>query len=208
MPAAKRRYTVAEYLEMELVAVEKHEFHDGEILAMSGGTYESSIINANLVSALHRLLQGKPCRVTDSNLRVRPLSLKRYVYPDMVIVCGPPAFDPLDVGRMTINNPSVVIEVLSRSTEAYDRGDKFRFYRELESMHEYVLVSEDRAMLESFLRLPDGTWSFAAFAGVAGIAEIRSLHLRLPLADVYAGIEWPPPASDAEDMSGQMTVLE
>ena len=94
MPAAKPRYTVEEYLRMEESAVDRHEFHDGEILAMSGGTHEHSLINVNVTSALKNRLRGGPCRVAESNLRVRIGTLSKYVYPDASVICGPPAFDP------------------------------------------------------------------------------------------------------------------
>src|SRR4051812_41215803 len=141
MPVVKRRYTIEEYLHFEESAVDRHEFHDGEILAMSGGTYEHSIINANVIAAVGSRLRGGPCRVAESNLRVRIGMLSKYVYPDMSIICGPPEFDPSDPKRTTVLNPRVIVEVLSESTENYDRSGKFILYRMVESHEEYVLVS-------------------------------------------------------------------
>ena len=136
-------------------------------------------------------LKGNPSRIHESNVRVRIPRTPRYVYPDAAIVCGAPQFDPQDTRPMTLTNPRVIIEVLSPSTEAYDRGDKFTAYRGLESLEEYVLVSQGTALIESFYRQADGTWSFAVFAGLQGAAKLRSLGIEVPMADVYAGVEWP-----------------
>ena len=125
LPAEKRKYTTQEYLEMEEKAVERHEFHDGEILMMSGGTLRHSRIVMNTGATLHALLKGKPCFALDSNMRVRISDRWHYVYPDISVVCGTPIFDPDDPKKTTIINPRVVIEVLSESTESYDRGGKF-----------------------------------------------------------------------------------
>ena len=119
---------MAEYLELERAADERHEFHDGEILAMSGGSLEYSLITANLVGEMRNALKGKPCRVAESNLRVGIPQPGRYVYPDALVYCGPPQFDPQDVDRHTLLNPRVIIEVLSPSTEAYDHGDALAQY--------------------------------------------------------------------------------
>jgi len=190
MPVQKRRYSVAEYLELERAAEERHEYHDGEILAMAGGSPDHSFISANLVGELRNALKGKPCRVGESNLRIGIPGVSRYVYPDAAIICGPLLYDPRDTERQTIVNPKVIIEVLSPSTEGYDRGDKFAQYREIESFAEYILVSQDRANVESLLRQSDGAWSILAFSDRAGMAQIRSLGLKIPLSEIYAGIEW------------------
>jgi Uma2 family endonuclease len=194
MPVAKRRYTVEEYLKMEATAVDRHEYHDGEILAMSGGTYEHSLINVNVTSSLKGLLRGGPCRVAESNLRVRIGMLSKYVYPDASVICGPPVFDPADPKRTTVLNPRVVIEVLSESTESYDRSGKFMLYRMVESHEEYVLISTTQPLVETFRRQEDGSWKVAAYVeGLDGIVEIKALDLRWPLAEIYDGITFPPP---------------
>jgi Uma2 family endonuclease len=133
-------------------------------------------------------------------MRVRLAFDNRYVYPDLTVVCGEPEFDPLDEKQTTIINPRLVVEVLSGSTEAYDRGVKFAAYRELKSFQEYVLISQDQPLVETFLRQADGTWVLAAARGLEGSMTLRSLQIVVPLAEIYMGItftdlkaEVPPP---------------
>lgn len=187
----QRRVSVSQYLHAEESAEQRHEFHDGEVLAMSGGTYEHSLIGANLIIALGRRLTGSPCRVLESNMRVRIARANRYLYPDASIVCHEPQFDPQDVKRTTIVNPRIIVEVLSDSTEAYDRGMKFNYYRELEALEEYVLVSQARPLIETFVRQNDKTWLFTTSAGLDGRVALRTVRLELPLAEVYAGVSFP-----------------
>jgi Uma2 family endonuclease len=191
LPAEKRRFTVEEYLRLEQDSPSRHEFDDGEILATAGGSYEHSLIITNVSAALHGALDGKPCRVLDSNLRVGVPPARKFVYPDVHVICGPPQFDPRDRTRQTVTNPRVVVEVLSPTTEAYDRGTKFDRYRELPSFEEYVLVAQDSASVQTFFRQPDGTWLFTPFAGIDAVVEIRCLGVDLRLAEVYAGVEFP-----------------
>lgn len=197
MPARQRRFTIAEYLELENDANERHEYQDGEILAMAGGSPEQSFIIANFVREAGNALKGKPCRVAESNLRIRIPHKPRYMHPDASIICGPLQFDPQDPRRHTILNPKVIIEVLSPSTEAYDRGDKFTQYREIQAFEEYILISQDRPNFESFLRQADGAWSILNLTGLDATAKIRSLGISIPMAELYAGIEWPSSATEA-----------
>ena len=113
---------------------------------------------------------------------------RRYFYPDASVVCGEPQYDEADANETTIVNPRLIVETLSASTEAYDRGEKFTHYRHLASLREYVLVSQDRPAVETFLRRDDGTWTFSSHEGVAAVARLASLEIDLPLAEVYAGI--------------------
>ncbi len=198
MPVQKRRFSIAEYFEMEDAAVERHEYQDGEILAMAGGSPEQSFIAANIVREAGNALKGKPCRVAESNLRVRIPHSPRCMYPDASIICGPLQFDPQDPKRHTILNPKVIIEVLSTSTEAYDRGDKFTQYRKIEAFEEYILISQDRPNVESFLRQADGAWSIQNYIGLDTVAKIRSLGISIPMSELYAGIEWISSATDSD----------
>lgn len=191
LPAPVKRYTPQEYLRLEDAALDKHEYHAGEILAMSGGTYRQSRAAANVTGELYSRLKGSPCYMLESNMRVRIADDDRYVYPDAMIVCGEAKFDPLDENQTTILNPKVVIEVLSASTEAYDRGAKFTAYRTLDSMQEYVLVSQHRALVETFFRQDDGNWLFSAWQGRDATATLRSVKVDLPLSDIYAGVNFP-----------------
>jgi Uma2 family endonuclease len=193
LPAEKRRYTIAEYLALEERSDIRHEFHAGEMLAMSGGTFAHSRINMNFSGLLHARLKGHPCYPLDINMRVRIGRRLDYVYADTSIVCGAPQFDPDDPKKTTILNPRVVIEVLSESTESYDRGVKFELYREVPSLEEYVLVSQREPLIESFLRQPDGTWSFKPWKGLEGTVTLRSLEITVPLSEVYVGVEFESP---------------
>ncbi len=188
-----KRYTIAEYLAMEELAVERHEFHDGEILAMSGGTLEHSAIAANIIRELGYALKEKPCRVFTSDLRVWIAGAATYVYPDVSVICRQPQHDPNDPRGQGVTNPRLIVEVLSESTEAYDRGDKFRRYLELESLREYMLVSQTSPRVELYSRQEDGAWLFRHFSGLQEQVTLRSLEMSIELAEIYRGVEFAAP---------------
>lgn len=196
-PSGPVRFSIEEYLKLERDASEKHEYFDGEIDARAGGTEQHSLIITNLIVALHPRLRGKSCRLYESNLRVRIPRTPAYAYPDLSVVCGPTQFDEEDGNRTTIVNPRVLIEVLSPSTELYDRGRKFQRCLQLESLEEYVLVSQEAPAIETFFRRGDGTWVFTPANGLAATSPLRSLDVELPLAEVYAGVGFPPVAPDS-----------
>jgi Uma2 family endonuclease len=148
------------------------------------------VINTNLIAAVSRLLAGKPCRPLDSNMRVRISGKSSYVYPDISVVCGGPIFDADDPKQTTITNPRVVIEVLSESTESYDRGGKFNLYGSVVSLEEYLLVSQRRPLIETYLRQADGTWTFTSYEGMESSVLLRSLQISIPLAEVYADVSF------------------
>ncbi len=187
-----------DYLREEAAALERHEYHAGEVLAMSGGTYRHSRINANFTIDVGQRLRQSPCFMLESNMRLRLAQSDKYVYPDGMIVCGEPAFDPLDTRLTTLTNPKVIIEVLSESTEAYDRGNKFSAYRDLPTMEEYVLVSQSVPMIETFHRQADGGWLFAAWQGLEAVARLASVGISVPLAEVYRGLPFKTPAETVE----------
>lgn len=192
---ARPRYTLAEYLAFEESTEAKHEFHDGEILAMSGASPEHALVTANLIRALGNALEGKPCRVYSSDLKIGVRPSSRIYYLDASIVCGPREYHPDDPDRRIVINPRVIIEVLSPTTEGYDRGSKFVHYRQLTSLEEYVLVSQVEPLIEIFQRQPDGRWYIAGtYTGLEARAPVRSVQIEIALSDVYAGVEFPPPA--------------
>ena len=137
-------------------------------------------------------LRGKPCQPYGSDLRVRFVGQQRTAYPNVSVICGPIQYDPDEKAGHTILNPRVIIEILSPSTEAYDRGDKFAAYRDIPSLAEYVLTSQHEPRVETYLRQDDGTWSLAPFVGLELTARIRSIGVDLPLAEVYSGVEFTP----------------
>jgi Uma2 family endonuclease len=186
------RYTPEEYLRREYDAPEKHQFYHGEIWAMAGGTAEHSLIISNVNRELGNRLKGERCRVYDSNLRVRIPRTTLYTYPDVSVVCGEIDFDSLDKRRTTMLNPALVVEVLSPSTEAWDRGEKLQSYIQIDSLREYVLISSQLASVETFFRQSDGTWLYAPTTTPATAVKIRSLNIDLLFADIYAGVTFPP----------------
>src|SRR3954451_12138196 len=165
-PTRQPRYTIEEYLRRERAALEKHEYRDGEIVLMAGGAADHSLIVANTIRELGNLLKSKPCRVYDSNLRIRIPRTVLYTYPDVSVICGQREPDPNDSSGETMTNPRVIVEVLSPSTEGYDRGEKFSRYLQLESLREYVLVVQTAPRIETFFRHDNGEWLFRYSSGV------------------------------------------
>jgi Uma2 family endonuclease len=181
--------TPEEYLEIERKAEFKSEYCDGKMFAMAGAGEDHNLLVVNLIVGLHDQLQSRPCRVYPSDMRVRVRATGLYTYPDVVVVCGAPQF--LDEQRDTLLNPTLLIEVLSPSTEAYDRGRKFEYYRLIESLHEYLLVASDRVHAELYTRQPDGRWLFASADRLEDSIDLQSVGCRLALADLYERIDLP-----------------
>lgn len=194
LPASQPpRYTVKEYLRIERDSMQKHEYRDGQVVAMAGATPAHVAIATNVAGELRTRLRGTPCRPYSADLRVRISGTPLYTYPDVSVICGPLEFDEQDERRETVTNPRVIVEVLSPSTEAYDRGEKLRRYLRIPSFSEYVLVSQAAAVVETYARQPDGLWVFHIYEGMGVTARLRSLEIDLPLAEVYAGGDFPPP---------------
>lgn len=187
----KPKLTPREYLAIERAAEFKSEFYDGEMYAMAGATRKHNGIKENLIVEIGTRLRGSPCRSYSSDQRVSIPGTGSYCYPDIVILCGPGTEDPLD--EDTLVNPTAIVEVLSPSTERFDRGGKFRRYREIASLREYVLVSQEEPVIERFARRDGGQWMLSTFAGPEAAFEMVCVPVRIPLADVYRGIEFPPP---------------
>jgi Uma2 family endonuclease len=154
--AVRVRLSPEEYLAMERSAEQRHEYADGEVFAMAGGTREHNLTTGNIHGELRLALIDRPCEVYNSDMKVQIAATDRYVYPDVAVACGEPKFE--DETRDTLLNPVVIVEVLSDSTEAYDRGDKFAQYQMIPSLRDYVLASQKAVRIEHFRRLPDGTW--------------------------------------------------
>lgn len=186
-----RLLTAAEYLAVEKAAPHKSEFYHGEMFAMAGAARAHNEAKENLIGELFVRLRGGPCRTYSSDQRIGIDRTGLYTYPDLMIVCGEPRTDPLD--ENTFTNPVVVFEVLSPSTERYDRGLKFLNYRQLDSLREYVLVAPDEPVVERYTRQPDGSWVPARFEGLGAEFVLESVPVRIPLADVYRGVRFPPP---------------
>ncbi|HMD71178.1 MAG TPA: Uma2 family endonuclease [Bryobacteraceae bacterium] len=188
MSATPKTYlTPEQYLEIERAAEFKSEYFQGEMFAMAGAKWAHNLLVGNLIASLHEQLRSRPCAVLPSDMRVRVSRSDLYTYPDVVVVCGEPKF--LDDRRDTLLNPTVLIEVLSPSTEAYDRGRKFEQYRTIESLSEYLLVSSDRVQAELFTRQADGRWLLTAAGGMEGALEFQSVGCRIGLRDVYEKVD-------------------
>jgi Uma2 family endonuclease len=198
--AEPRRYTLEEYFEFERNSSERFEYRDGavvnlsETIGMAGGSLAHSQITANIVEAIGARLKGGPCRVYSGDLRIRIPRKVLWAYPDTSVICGKPQIESISGVGDTATNPQVIVEVLSPSTESYDRGDKFARYREIPSLQDFVLVAQHEPRIEVFSRSADGAWSFVPVAAMQASALLRSLGLELPLAEVYAGVDFPPAA--------------
>jgi Uma2 family endonuclease len=174
-----------DYLELERSSPIRHEYADGEIFAMAGGTIEHSAVAANIIRELGNALLGRGCRVLTADMKIKIPATGRYVYPDASVVCARPEF--VDEQRDTLLNPRMIIEVLSDSTEAYDRGDKFAQYRSVASFEEYVLASQKEPRLEVFTRQPDGSWLLRIY-GPGDRAVLASIDCAIEVDRAYTDV--------------------
>lgn len=177
-------YSFDDYLAIEREAIdEKNEYAAGRVYAMTGASYNHNLVVSNLVAELRIQLKGRPCAVLSSDMRVRIESADACKYPDIVALCDEPRF--YDGRRDVLMNPALLIEVLSPSTEAYDRGGKFAVYRTLPSLRKYVLVAQDRLSVEVFARQQGGRWLLSAFGTLDDKVELDSIQCRIPVRDIY-----------------------
>lgn len=188
--AALTYYTPDEYFALDRGAEFKSEYRDGRIVAMTGATIEDVTLAGNMHGELRARFRGGPCRALMSDMRVQVGEGRRYTYPDVTAVCGEPRF--MDGTLDTLTNPVLIVEVLSPSTEAYDRGEKFLHYRTIESLQEYVLVAQDRVLVERFVRARDG-WNLWTFTDLDADLELTSVGCSIPLRDIYENVDVPPP---------------
>jgi Uma2 family endonuclease len=180
--------TPEQYLELDRKAEFRSEYINGEMFAMSGGTRNHARIALNTTRRLAEQLDGRSCEVAGSDLRLYSAQRKMYTYPDVFVTCGPDQF--LDARHDTITDATVVIEILSPSTEGYVHGEKFRFYRSLPSFSEYLLVAQDEMRAEHHARQPDGSWLFREFTKPADEIELKSIGCRLQLQSIYERVEF------------------
>lgn len=191
-----RRVSVEEYLDLERRSETKSEYLDGEIFAMSGASRRHNLITVNATASLHAQLKGRSCETYGGDMRVRIPATGLYTYPDVSVVCGTPRFDDeADEEMDTLLNPTLIVEVLSPSTEGYDRGKKFSHYRTVESLREYVLVSQDEPRVEVFSRQTEGHWVLSEAGGIEETIALPSIGCGLRLAEVYDRVFAPGPAS-------------
>ncbi|RKT45469.1 Uma2 family endonuclease [Thiocapsa rosea] len=181
-------FSFDDWLAIERTATDQRsEYVDGEIFAMAGGTEEHNLIVLNVGAELRNQLKDRPCRVYPRDMKVHIAADDVGIYPDVMVICGERRFH--DGRRDVVTNPTLIVEVLSDSTEAYDRGDKFRHFRSLRSLQAYLLLSQYRMQAELFLRQPDGTWSLSSYQDPSESIQLRVVEAELSLAEVYDKVE-------------------
>lgn len=194
MSIAESYVTPEQYLAIERAAAGKSEYHAGRMFLMAGATEAHVLITTNLGMTLGMQLRERPCRTYTTDLRLKVSEAGLYTYPDVMVVCGTPSFE--DERRDTLLNPTLIVEVLSPSTETYDRGNKFEFYSRLESLREYLLVSQDRCCVDHFIReSKEDPWQHQELDGAETILELSSIGCQIPLSEIYLKVDLPAPAS-------------
>ena len=183
--ALRTNVSAEDYLAFERASEERHEYAGGEVFAMSGGIGEHSLIACNVIGELRAALRGRPCRVYGSDLRIHIPASGRYTYADVVVVCGQPVY--VDEARDTLENPVVIVEVLSDSTEQYDRGDKFKHYRSIPSVRDYLLISQKEMLVDHYARRSDGSWLLRSL-GVGERVVLDSIEAQLPVDEAYLDV--------------------
>jgi len=184
-----QRYTPEEYLAIEREAEFRSEYFGGEDVAMAGNSLEHIAIVTNLVVELGTRFRGTTCRVLATEMRVQIQETGAYVYPDIITICGEPRLT--DSRFDTLLNPEVIFEVLSPSTEAHNRGLKWAHYRRLESLREYIMVSQDRPQIERYIRMENGEWLLKECVGLDAVLSIDSVNATIPLSEIYDRVSFP-----------------
>jgi Uma2 family endonuclease len=180
--SAEKTCSGEEYLDQERRSPLKSEFHAGRIVAMTGASREHNLVTVNIAAELRNQFKGRPCEVYVTDMRVKAGKANAYHYPDIAVVCGAPEFE--DAFADTLLNPTVLIEVLSPSTEAYDRGGKFAHYRKIPSLCEYLLLAQDQARVESYARQGE-SWVLTETEGLSAVVHLASLSCSLVLSEIY-----------------------
>jgi Uma2 family endonuclease len=183
--------TPEQYLEIESRAEYKSEYFEGQMFAMAGASPRHDSIVLNLILALSPNLRGQGCRMHSGDVRVHIPTTGLFTYPDLSLICAEPQF--LATNPETLLNPSLIVEVLSPSTEAYDRGRKFEHYRTIQSLQEYLLVSSERISVDLFTRQPDGSWRLSSATALPDTLHLQTLDADLPIALIYQGIDFSTP---------------
>ena len=178
--------TLEEYFEQERTALDRHEYLNGEVFAMAGGTESHATISNNIAGELYTRLKGSGCKSYGSDMRIRTAPSGLYSYADAVVSCG-----SAQVEHDTLLNPVVIAEVLSKSTESYDRGKKFELYRQIPSFREYLIVAQDRVYVEHHARESGKVWIMREYTNLEDVVNLETIGVRLRLADLYANVSFP-----------------
>jgi Uma2 family endonuclease len=183
----KKLYTPEEYLALERAAEYKSQYFAGEIFAMAGGSPRHNLISSNVIGELRNQLKKRPCKVYPSDQRIKVATTNLYTYPDVVVVCGKEQYDDDD----NLINPTLIVEVLSASTEAHDRGKKFEQYRRISSLREFLLIAQDRCQVEQYFKQENGIWGLLSEASdLQSVIKLPSLNCELAVAEIYDKVEF------------------
>jgi Uma2 family endonuclease len=197
------QYTLAKYLELDRKSEERLEYWNGKIYSMSGVSEKHIQLEINLMPFLHRPLSGKSYRVFPGNIRIKVPSMPPYRYADISALYGKAQFEEIG-GVDALTNPMLIVEVLSPSTEGYDRGDKFTHYKSIPSFIEYLLVAQHRPHISQFIRQGDGSWLQREFNDLSDVVRLFSLDCELPLSEVYQNVSFDSSASSIQPVAPQM----
>ena len=183
-----RYYTPEEYLELEEQAEFKSEYRDGEIVPMTGGTTNHNEISLNFAAYLKLALRKKPYRVYMGDVKLWIPSYRQYTYPDIMVIQGEPVY--MGKGKTTVMNPMLMVEVLSKSTQNYDRGDKFEYYRSIPEMKEYILIDQKRFYAMQYVKNDANQWVLSEYTGKESAIALNSLEFEISFSDLYEGVDF------------------
>jgi len=184
---SQQKISIEAYLEMENAALEKHEYYQGEVFAMSGAKVPHNRITSNLLAELGMRLKGKKCRPYNSDQRIHIPSNTLFTYPDISIVCG--EVITLNDDEYNVLNPTVIIEVLSKSTKNYDRGEKFKLYRDIPTLKEYILVDSQSIHIEAFRMNKNNHWELEEYNAIDTALEVKAINENILLNEIYDGVK-------------------
>lgn len=187
-PTQKRYYTPEEYLALEESAIDKSEYHDGEIIPMTGGTTNHNSIIINSIANLKFGLRGKDYRLFTSDVRLWIPLTRRYVYPDIMVIQGEPVFH--ENNQTIVTNPLIIVEVLSNSTKDYDRGGKFLAYRSIPEFREYILIDQYSYHIEQFAKNSNSKWVLTEYDSEESVLTLESVEFQIPLREIYERIKF------------------
>jgi len=187
-PVKNTIFSVAEYIQHEIDTNQKHEYHNGEIFALAGGSIKHALLVGNIYTELRNGLKGSDCKTITSEAKLYIKKGNKYVYPDSMVICG--EFEKAEETSEAISNPTLIVEVLSKSTIEYDKGDKFYFYRQTPSLQEYVLIEQDRYVVEVYFKKDkNDLWRISRYEGKDQTIILRSLNIEIKMAELYFDIE-------------------
>ena len=183
-----QRCTLEEYIELDKNSEERLEYFDGEVVSMSGGSLSHNRITINVITGLHSRSATRECAVFPADMRLKVPKAPPYRYADVVVVCGSPIIEKIQ-GLDVLVNPTLLVEILSESTEGYDRGNKFLAYQSIASFEEYLLIAQDRPYVTHYLRQPDGQWLRSDIEGLEGELKVVTLGQSISLREIYVNVE-------------------